>query len=125
MSQDLPTTYEPTRFSSASRDDDGALILANHATGAIGVVPAADAAVAAAALRPATTTTGPLTGVLRDLARGGFLVPVAVDEAEAVRASYLARYVAPDLHLILMPTEQCNLRCTYCYESFVRGDMSA
>ena len=22
------------------------------------------------------------------------------------------------LHLILMPTEACNFRCTYCYEDF-------
>lgn len=22
------------------------------------------------------------------------------------------------LHLILLPTEQCNFRCTYCYEDF-------
>jgi len=125
MAQDLPVTYKPSQYSSAARDDDGALILANHATGAIGVVPADEAATAAAALRPATTTDGPLAGVLRDLAHGGFLVPSTVDEHEAVRASYLARYVAPNLHLILMPTEQCNLRCVYCYESFVRGEMSA
>jgi uncharacterized protein len=28
------------------------------------------------------------------------------------------------LHLILMPTEQCNFRCTYCYEDFTLGRMS-
>ena len=28
------------------------------------------------------------------------------------------------LQLILMPTEQCNFRCTYCYESFSNGRMS-
>lgn len=27
------------------------------------------------------------------------------------------------LHLILMPTERCNLRCVYCYEDFARGRM--
>ncbi|TDH18039.1 radical SAM protein [Segetibacter sp. 3557_3] len=26
--------------------------------------------------------------------------------------------------LIIMPTEKCNFRCTYCYESFERGKMS-
>lgn len=26
--------------------------------------------------------------------------------------------------LIIMPTEKCNFRCTYCYESFKRGKMS-
>lgn len=28
------------------------------------------------------------------------------------------------LSLILMPTEQCNFRCTYCYEDFLIGRMS-
>ncbi len=28
------------------------------------------------------------------------------------------------LHLILLPTEQCNLRCTYCYEDFQLPRMS-
>lgn len=27
------------------------------------------------------------------------------------------------LHLILLPTEACNFRCTYCYESFASGRM--
>jgi molybdenum cofactor biosynthesis enzyme MoaA len=26
--------------------------------------------------------------------------------------------------LILLPTERCNFRCTYCYEDFVLGRMS-
>ena len=28
------------------------------------------------------------------------------------------------LHLILMPTEACNFRCSYCYESFEHGRMA-
>ncbi|HVT60388.1 MAG TPA: radical SAM protein [Thermoanaerobaculia bacterium] len=28
------------------------------------------------------------------------------------------------LHLILMPTEQCNFRCVYCFEDFSAGEMS-
>lgn len=27
-------------------------------------------------------------------------------------------------HLIIMPTEKCNFRCTYCYEDFENGKMS-
>lgn len=29
------------------------------------------------------------------------------------------------LHLIVMPTERCNFRCTYCYEDFAIGRMPA
>lgn len=28
------------------------------------------------------------------------------------------------LHLIICPTEQCNCRCVYCYETFTNGKMS-
>lgn len=27
------------------------------------------------------------------------------------------------LHLIVLPTEKCNFRCTYCYEDFLNGKM--
>lgn len=37
----------------------------------------------------------------------------------------LANALDPDaLELILLPTEKCNFRCTYCYEDFVLGRMS-
>lgn len=29
-----------------------------------------------------------------------------------------------NMHLIILPTEQCNFRCTYCYEDFAIGRMS-
>jgi uncharacterized protein len=29
------------------------------------------------------------------------------------------------LNLILLPTEKCNFRCTYCYEDFVVGRMQS
>jgi uncharacterized protein len=41
-------------------------------------------------------------------------------ERDAIRRRALA---SDRLHLILMPTEACNLRCTYCYEDFRLGRM--
>ncbi|WP_017934094.1 radical SAM protein [Nocardioides sp. Iso805N] len=44
--------------------------------------------------------------------------------ARAVGDSLLARAFSNDtLHLIVLPTEQCNFRCTYCYEDFEIGKM--
>src|SRR5262245_20489732 len=38
---------------------------------------------------------------------------------EQVRSAFDSRY----LNLILLPTERCNFRCTYCYENFEVGRM--
>jgi uncharacterized protein len=37
----------------------------------------------------------------------------------------LPSVAANALHLIVLPTEACNFRCTYCYEGFVLGKMKS
>jgi uncharacterized protein len=37
----------------------------------------------------------------------------------------VASFRNDSLHLILLPTEQCNFRCTYCYEDFSIGRMNS
>ncbi len=38
---------------------------------------------------------------------------------------HIDRLINPEvMELILYPTEQCNFRCTYCYENFDIGKMS-
>lgn len=42
----------------------------------------------------------------------------------AVEAAPVSEALSSDaLHLILLPTEACNFRCTYCYEDFRLGQM--
>jgi uncharacterized protein len=43
-----------------------------------------------------------------------------------VRTTYPPLELLTDqrLHLVVMPTEACHLRCTYCYESFQTGRMA-
>jgi uncharacterized protein len=59
------------------------------------------------------------------LIRGQFLIPS--ERSEAVQ-DLVRQRLAAALHgsygFIVMPTEKCNFRCTYCYESFERGRMS-
>src|SRR5438034_1340131 len=46
-------------------------------------------------------------------------------EAEYLFNRKLAAALRNDtFHLILLPTEKCNFRCTYCYEDFAIGRMS-
>jgi uncharacterized protein len=116
--------YVPSRFISMSFDNDGSLIVHSSRTGAIGVVEPAQAEEARRALLKDGVVNAPLTGILHDLADGGMLVPKEMDEAQLAHSSYLERYNHSKLHLIILPTEQCNFRCVYCYESFLRGEMT-
>ena len=56
----------------------------------------------------------------------GFLVNQAIDEKQKREALYtdITDRSANNLRLIILPTEQCNYRCKYCYESFEKGKMT-
>ena len=52
------------------------------------------------------------------LASGGFIIPEDVDESLKLKTTYLDYVADSTLSLIILPTEKCNFRCKYCYESF-------
>jgi len=54
----------------------------------------------------------------------GFLVPEGEDELQKLKLLYLRGINRQSLGLVILPTENCNYRCKYCYESFERGKMS-
>lgn len=117
-------TYVPTRFYSLSSAEDGTLVLHNSRTGALGAVPSHQAPAVRGALKRSARHPAPLDGILADLADGGVLVPEGFDERAAVHEQYLTKYRDDYLNLIILPTEDCNFRCVYCYESFERGAMA-
>ncbi len=62
-----------------------------------------------------------LTAFLKDKR---FIVPIEANE-EARMRKMKADYVLNNrLSITIMPTEQCNFRCKYCYESFEGREMS-
>ncbi len=119
---DASSRWVPSRFTVRAQSDDG-LILYNSYTGAVGVIPAEQTDTVTSALRR-QGIDGPLTGILDDLRTGGFLVPEGTNEFErAARLRQEDRNRTDHLNLIIMPSETCNFRCVYCYESFQRGTM--
>lgn len=64
------------------------------------------------------------TPVLKSLINNGYVVPADCDETLFLNNLYLKNVNGNILHLVILPTEQCNFRCRYCYESFRRGKMS-
>lgn len=58
------------------------------------------------------------------LLKHGYFVPDYIDE-EVLRERNLSHVVnQTKLHLVIMPTEECNFRCSYCYETHEKGKMT-
>ena len=58
------------------------------------------------------------------LIKDGHLIVDSIDEQKLAHQDQLSYFFRNDiLHLIIMPTEKCNFRCTYCYEKFEHGEM--
>ena len=62
--------------------------------------------------------------VLTSLINNGYVIPNDYDETLFLNNIYLKNVNSNILHLVILPTERCNFRCRYCYESFTRGKMS-
>lgn len=63
-------------------------------------------------------------GYFDELCSNGFLIPEDADEDLTIKSSFYNTIMDNRLSLIIMPTEQCNFRCKYCYESFEKGKMT-
>lgn len=118
-------TYRPTRFLSYSTSSDGSLMVYNSLTGALGAVPPHQTTLVKDALKRSKRIEGPLEGIYENLREGGFLIPEDFNEEKARDQIYLDKYNDDTLQLIVLPTEDCNFRCVYCYESFARGKMDS
>lgn len=113
-----------SRFNLWTSATDGGLLIYNSLTGALLQLRNAEAEIVADLKEHNGLVVEP-SGVLAVLITQGILVPSTCDELRRARLLHESRFHQRDqLHLILMPTEQCNFRCVYCYEDFKLGRMS-
>ncbi|MDR2150460.1 MAG: radical SAM protein [Spirochaetaceae bacterium] len=61
------------------------------------------------------------TPLFKRLKAQDFVIDSSVDEDLRGRERFLSHVYNPELRVIILASEQCNFRCTYCYESFKRG----
>lgn len=115
--------WVPSRFNARTKHPDGRLILWNTYTGAISVFRSEQREMVEQLLSRKGVAGAP-SGIAKYLADRGFLVRSDVDEYRRFRLAHgRDQYRTDRLELILLASEDCNFRCTYCYEDFARGTM--
>jgi uncharacterized protein len=117
--------WRASRFNARSVTSDGGTVIWNTLTGAINYFTGAQAVQVAELLRK-QGVAGDLPPLGEYLQTRGYLVPADVNEYRTVQLAFGEQQYRSDiLELILLASEDCNFRCTYCYESFSRGTMQA
>jgi len=118
-----PKHFVPSRFNARSLAKDGTLILYNSFTGAISGFPAKVRSEVESLLRKEGIRAN-LQGLAHYLHERGYLVEAGTNELQRVRFLFgNLHYKQDNMELILLPSEECNFRCVYCYETFPRGTM--
>jgi uncharacterized protein len=114
--------YIPSRFNALTHSDDNGVVLFNSYTGAITYFSEGEKDAVLSTLKRASTDFLE-NEIQNDLYNNGFLVSSTVDEKRRAQFLHQSLHRTDTLHLVLLPTEACNFRCTYCYETFERGKM--
>lgn len=115
--------WVPSRYTVRATMKDDRLILWNTFSNAMSVFPAAQAARVRETLSKAGVESR-REGLVGYLADKGFLVEEGVNEYRRIQYEAGRQQYRNDvLQLILLASEDCNFRCTYCYEKFARGTM--
>lgn len=115
--------WVPSRYTIRATAEDGRLVLWNTMSGKITAFKATDRERVLAILGR-SGLAAPKEGVVKYLVDRGYLIRKGVDEYQKFQQLFgQAHYRTDVLELILLASEDCNFRCTYCYEDFKRGTM--
>ncbi|EPX59651.1 Arylsulfatase regulator [Cystobacter fuscus DSM 2262] len=115
--------WVPSRYTVRAATDDGQLILWNTLSRTISVFKKEQAPYVLAMLKPAGVQSRE-EGLAGYLARRGVLIPKGTDEYSKFLLMFGQQHYRSDvLELFVLSSEDCNFRCTYCYERFTRGTM--
>lgn len=117
------TGYKASRFNMRTDDKNGNLLLVNTYSNKFIRVPKEDKTIISDILRKPNEALHDHPA-FQELLTRGFIVEKSVDEfkrAELLHGETIAN--SDHLSLTLLPNEDCNFRCTYCYESFAKNFM--
>ncbi len=113
--------YKASRFN-VMRTFGTKTVMGNSLSGAVATLDSQEIAIARSAMK-GTVLDENSPPVVVDLIESGFLVDANANELSRVHSIHGALNDQRGLGLIIMPTEDCNFRCIYCYESFAKKAM--
>ena len=122
--ENVTADWKPSLYTSQIQDPEtGDLLLHNSFMGAIARIPADQAQLLKPYFERGFDEAELARPALRELSTQGFFVPSHRDERTFV-SQILDREREYGFHIIILPHENCNFRCVYCYETFARGKMN-
>jgi uncharacterized protein len=117
-------SWVPSRYNVRATAEDGRLVLWNTLSGKISVFKPEDREIVLNLLQK-KGFAAPKEKVVEYLADRGYLTRAGVNEFRHFQQLFGQQHYRADvLELILLASEDCNFRCTYCYEDFARGTMT-
>ena len=111
-----------SRYTSVIKCDSGDILLYNSFMGAIARIPAHQSMSIERSLQQDVIEPDIDNHALKELYDGGFLVSSNIAERELV-SDILEKERKLAFSILILPHENCNFRCLYCYEKFERGKM--
>lgn len=116
-------SWVPSRYNVRAKTTDGKLVLWNTYHATLTVFQPEQREAIEALLSPKGFDARE-EGAVEYLARRGYLLPAGTNEFLRFQLAFGQQHYRSDhLRLILLSSEDCNFRCTYCYEKFAHGTM--
>lgn len=115
--------WVPSRYNIRAATEDGRLVIWNSYKGTMSVFGAAQRSKVETLLSRKGFSARP-EGIVQYLFERGLLIKEETNEFRRIQLEFGQEHYRNDvLELILLASEDCNFRCTYCYEDFARGTM--
>jgi uncharacterized protein len=119
----VSNNWKLSRYTSVIECSNNELLLHNSFMGAVARIPADKAANFKWLIDSSINKSSGDNEVIRELYQGGFIVDRNLDEKSIVTKILDKERETSRFSLIIMPHENCNFRCIYCYEDFKRDKM--
>jgi uncharacterized protein len=120
--KEVSERWRLSSFTRVIKDDAGNILLHNSFMGSIARVAGEKKEIIEPLLEQEFKYSAFTKGPVRELCDAGFFIPVKIKERDLV-GEILEKESKIGFHAIILPHENCNFRCDYCYEKFERGKM--